>query len=313
MVNLVPIGWKYGQPQRLSSGEKISSAFLELPESGASENVLRTFTQSSHGFSVGSQIRPTSSGWVAAQGNTIANATNVWTVIATDGDDVTACKIGRVNIPSHGLGSNNTLLYLSPTAAGGLTSTKPVGTRWAPLGFFLPVIFIEDANTIHVLGKGYPEETNLFLRHTVTGTSFNIAFSGFSLNALKNRLRFEMQLHFTSPFSSLSWFITSNDNMRTRREETQTNSNLSPSYRTTSNLWYFAAPEDHLGDSAHITAIWRKVSSYYFIQSKAVYGVNTFAEFKQSFNRSAGNDITNITLTCSPSFSDGTEIEVYLD
>src|SRR5690554_1905024 len=116
MVNLVPIGWKNGQPQRLSSGEKISSTFLELPESGASENVLRTFTQSGHGFVIGSQIRPTASGWVNAQGNTVENATNVWTVINTDGNDVTACKIGRVNVPSHGLGSNNTLLYLSPTS-----------------------------------------------------------------------------------------------------------------------------------------------------------------------------------------------------
>lgn len=176
MVNLVPIGWKNGQPQRLSAGEKISSDFLELPESGASENVLRTFTQSSHGFSVGSQIRPTSSGWVAAQGNTIANATNVWTVIAVDGDDVTACKIGRVEVPSHGLGSNNTLLHLSPTSAGGLTSTKPVGTLVDHLGFYLPVIWIEDANTIHVLGKSYPCLTNILGRRVLTSTTSSVAF-----------------------------------------------------------------------------------------------------------------------------------------
>lgn len=310
MVNLVPIGWKNGQPQRLSAGEKISSTFLELPESGASENVLRNFTQSSHGFSVGSQIRPTSSGWVAAQGNTVANATNVWTVIAVDGNDVTACKIGRVNIPSHGLGSNNTLLYLSPTSAGGLTSTKPVGTNSNFLGFFLPVIFIEDANTIHVLGKSYPEETNLLARHVVSGTPQSITFSGFSLNALKSKLRFEMRLKFGFDEGDLFWAVPNSTTETTRRELFNSGSNLERTISRTANLIYL----NYAGTpSVYLTAEWRNVETFYHIESTLKFDNALFFKYFQTFNLSSGSDITQIGLGYTGNFTTGTEVEVYSD
>lgn len=146
-------------PEPHETAQTVQEALVSLASVGPAQSAsnVAPVTQPSHGFSVGTQIRPTNSGWVRAQGNTIANATNVWTTVSVDGDDFTACKVGRVNIPSHGLGSNNTLQYLSPTSAGGFTSTKPVGTTSTPLGFFLPVIWIEDANHIHVLGKSYPE------------------------------------------------------------------------------------------------------------------------------------------------------------
>lgn len=304
-------------PAPLASETTVQGALASiapyLGDTGSGEAILHTFTFSGLPWSIGAQLRPTNIGWVAAQGNTIANATNVWTVVAKDGDDYTVCKAGRVTIPSHGLGSVGQLMYLSATAAGGLTSTKPVGTNSNFLGFFLPVIQVVDANTIDVLGYGYPQETNLLARHVVSSTPQSIIFSGFSLNALKNRLRFEMQLQFNTTGGSLYWSVLNSTNQRTRREEVNATSSSGGTITVTSDLIYFnsASPS-----SVYLTAEWRKVGTYYYIESSLKYGDNRFSRYFQIFNLSQGSDITQIGLwypDAGKNFVVGTEVEVYAD
>lgn len=169
-------------PEPHETAQTVQEALVSLASTGPAQvtSNVAPVTQPSHGFVVGTQIRPTSSGWVRAQGNTIANASNVWTTVSVNGDDFTAVKEGRVYLPSHGLGSANTLLYLSPGNAplpGALVSTKPVGTNTVPLGFYLPVIWIEDSNYIHVLGKPYPEiDPVLAIFQPSSDTSTTVSF-----------------------------------------------------------------------------------------------------------------------------------------
>lgn len=303
-------------PAPLASETTVQGALASIAPylvgSGAGEAILHTFTFSGTPWSIGTQLRPTNSGWVAAQGNTIANATNVWTVVAKDGDDYTVCKAGRVTIPSHGLGSVGQLMYLSATAAGGLTSTKPVGTNSNFLGFFLPVIQVVDANTIDVLGYGYPQETNLLARHAVSDSTQSITFSGFSLNALKNKLRFEANLVFGFDGSDLYWDVPNSTNANTREERLLSGSSAGRTVSTTPNLVYVSSFPT---SSCYLTAKWRKAGSYYFIES-TLMNINTvFRKYFQTFNLSSGGDITSISLwyAGNPTFFAGTEIEVYLD
>jgi len=152
-------------------------------------------TQTSHGFSATSQIRWNGSSWVAAQGNSIANSTDVWTVLEVSGNDFWIAKSGRFSIPSHGL-TSGVLYYLSASSAGALTSTKPVGSTSAPLGIYLPVLFIEDSNTVHVIGRGYPEIDNLLAEyaHSSGSDTNSITFSNLDLQSYGSSIRFVISM-----------------------------------------------------------------------------------------------------------------------
>lgn len=156
------------------------------------EAIGKTYTQSSHGFSVGNAVRHNGTNWAKGQANTVAGATAIYFVSAVSGDDFTAIKEGRVTVTGHGLGAAGTLLYLSASSAGALTSTKPVGSTSAPLGFFLPVAFVEDANTIHVIGNGYPTFDNLLAEYVNTGGSDvnSVTFSNLTVGAWGGSIRF---------------------------------------------------------------------------------------------------------------------------
>lgn len=198
-------------PEPHDSAQTVQEALVSLASIGPAQAASNTasVTQPGHGFVVGTQIRPTSSGWVRAQGNTIANASNVWTVVSIDGDDFIAVREGRVNIPSHGLGASNSLLYLSPTSAGARVSTKPVGTPSAPLGFYLPVIWIEDSNHIHVLGLQYPKIDKVLSSYTsFDDHGFSINFNISPGSYLGRRLRLVGKIEYESNNESSSQGIS---------------------------------------------------------------------------------------------------------
>ena len=156
-------------------------------------SVADSFSQASHGFSVKDQVRHNGTAWIKAQADTIMSCTDVWTVTAVaDTDNFTATKEGRVTITSHGL-TVGALYYLSPSTAGGLTDVKPVGTLTQPLGFFLPVIFVESANVLHVLGKPVPEMNSVLAEYIPTSDyTSTLTFSNLDVNSMPGkRLRIE--------------------------------------------------------------------------------------------------------------------------
>ena len=164
-----------------------------------------TFTQSSHGFSVGMPVRHTGSGWVQAQGNTIANATSPWVVTAISGDDVTVYQSGRITI-SGATYTPGALYYLS-TTAGTTTTTKPIGTNSAPLGFFMPLFVAESATVIHLIGKGYPELDSVIAEHTTSGSVDSVAFSNLPVSDYFS-LKFILSLTRQDNSSAVHWYPT---------------------------------------------------------------------------------------------------------
>lgn len=151
------------------------------------------FTQASHGFAAKDVIRHTGTAWTKAQGNTIPNSTGVWLVLSVSGDDFFAIQQGRISLASHGL-SAGTLYYLDPSTAGLLTATKPVGTSSQPLGFFLPVVYVESSSVLHVLGQPIPSFNPLLAEYVNTsGSDVNtVTFSNLDLDAYGGQIRFEL-------------------------------------------------------------------------------------------------------------------------
>lgn len=181
---------------RLTQGAGISitdngdNTYLIANDGGVSTG---TVTQAAHGFVEKDQIRWTAGAWAKAQGNSIAGCTDVWTVISRTTDTFVAVKSGRVTITGHGL-TTNTLYYLSASSAGALTSTKPVGSTSAPLGYYLPCVYVESANVLHILGQAEPTFNPVYAEYiasTTVGLS-SLSFTGISLNNISDSLRIKM-------------------------------------------------------------------------------------------------------------------------
>lgn len=181
---------------RLTQGAGISitdngdNTYLIANDGGVSTG---TVTQAAHGFVAKDQIRWTAGAWAKAQGNSIAGCTDVWTVISRTTDTFVAVKSGRVTITGHGL-TTNTLYYLSASSAGALTSTKPVGSTTAPLGYYLPCVYVETANVLHILGQAEPTFNPVYAEYiasTTVGLS-SLSFTGISLNNISDSLRIKM-------------------------------------------------------------------------------------------------------------------------
>jgi len=152
-----------------------------------------TVTQASHGFAAKDVIRHNGTTWVDAQANSIAGCTDVWVVTsAPTVNTFVAVKSGRVTVSGHGL-TAGTLYYLSADTAALLTTTKPVGNVTRPLGYYLPCVYVESANVLHVLG-GEPKYNPVYAEYVATGNvALNtLAFAGISLNNVGNTMRFEL-------------------------------------------------------------------------------------------------------------------------
>ncbi len=196
----VPEGFDLIQP-KLTAGTNITivdnedgteriSASLSIATIDA---VGDTYTQASHGFNPLEVVRPNGTNWVKGQGNSIPNCTDCYLVTAAPtANTFVGIRSGRVTITGHGL-TPGALYYLSAATAGLLTTTKPVGDTAAPLGFFLPVLFVESANVVHVLGNSYPTFNPILARYVNTGfNADSITFSGLDLVAYGGTLDFEI-------------------------------------------------------------------------------------------------------------------------
>lgn len=152
-------------------------------------------TQSAHGFITGDSIRFNSGTnlWVKAQGNSIAGSTNVYYVTSYTTNTFTAQKTGAVFQPGHSLTVGATY-YLSATSAGAKQTTMPIGSTSAPLGYYLPLLYVEDANTFHLCGNSTPLFNPTYAEYVATGNvNLNtLIFSNISLNNVGNSLRFEL-------------------------------------------------------------------------------------------------------------------------
>ena len=173
--------------QYLGSDGAGAFTFQNLP------NGPQKFTQTSHGFAAKDVIRHNGTSWTKAQGNTIPNATGTWLVLSVSGNDFVAIKSGRITLSSHGL-SAGTLYYLDPSTAGLLTATKPIGSSSQPLGFFLPVVYVESSSVLHVLGQQLPSFNPILAEYVNTsGSDVNtVTFSNLDLDAYGGRLRFQL-------------------------------------------------------------------------------------------------------------------------
>ncbi len=181
---------------RLTAGAGVSIAdngdntYLISNDGGVSTG---TVTQAAHGFVAKDQIRWTAGAWTKAQGNSIAGCTDVWTVISTTTNTFVAVKSGRVTITGHGL-TTNTLYYLSSSSAGALTATKPVGSTTAPLGYYLPCVYVETANVLHILGQAKPTFNPIYAEYIASTTVAlsTINFTGLSLNNIGDTVNLKM-------------------------------------------------------------------------------------------------------------------------
>lgn len=152
-----------------------------------------TVTQASHGFVAKDVIRHNGTTWIDAQANSIADCTDVWVVTsAPTANTFVAVKSGRVTVTGHGL-TAGTLYYLSADTAALLTTTKPVGNVTRPLGYYLPCVYVESANVLHVLGQE-PQFNPVYAEYVATGNvDLNtLSFSGMSLNNIGGSMRFEL-------------------------------------------------------------------------------------------------------------------------
>lgn len=191
---------EFMQP-RLIEGDNIAIVDNEDGTETISANITiatidavgNTYSQASHGFAVKDVVRHNGTDWVKAQANTIPGATDCYLVTAAPTTGTfTAIKTGRVTITGHGL-TAGTLYYLSAATAGLLTTTKPVGDTTTPLGFFLPVLFVESANVVHVLGNAYPTFNPVLARYVNAGSNADtLTFSNLDLNAYGGTLDFKL-------------------------------------------------------------------------------------------------------------------------
>lgn len=84
-----------------------------------------TYTQSSHGFSVGNVIRHNGTIWVKAQADSEANSRAQGVVEYVNGNDFTVVFSGYISITAWGL-TGGSPYYLDASTAGAITTTAPV-------------------------------------------------------------------------------------------------------------------------------------------------------------------------------------------
>lgn len=182
---------------RLTAGEGVS-----ITDNGdntyliAGDGIISTgsITQASHGFAALDVIRHNDTTWVDAQANSIAGCTDVWIVTsAPTVNTFVAVKSGRVTVTTHGLTPGSTY-YLSADTAALLTTTKPVGNVTRPLGYYLPCVYVESANVLHILGEGLPTFNPVYAEYVATGNVDldTIAFASVSLNNVGNTLKINL-------------------------------------------------------------------------------------------------------------------------
>ena len=184
--------------QNVASGPGIDVQISGGTATVSAIEALRTnyaeVTQSGHGFAVRNIVRHNGTSWVKAQGNSVGNCTDVWFVSAVAGDDFTVVKEGRVTSASHGL-TPGTLYYLSASSAGAITTTKPVGSTTLPLGFHLPVIFVESSSVLHILGQSFPTFDRLLAEYVHSGTAASsVTFTNLSATAIGDVIEFEFTM-----------------------------------------------------------------------------------------------------------------------
>lgn len=108
-----------------------------------------TFTQATHGFSVGDWLyRSDATTWAAAQGNAAGHEAEALVVAVPDVNTlVLECSRRIRTLTAHGKGAAGADLWLSLSSAGADTTTKPApdpGEKLQKLGVIM------DANTILV-------------------------------------------------------------------------------------------------------------------------------------------------------------------
>lgn len=128
-------------------GETVAD--LETGGGGSSDTERYFFetTQTSHGYSIGSQLIPvyktSVSGWVPSQANSAETLTVGFITNAPDVDTLEITLGGRVTVSGHSLLTEE-YYFLSVTGAGQLTADTPVS------GVVQPVLWVEDDDVVVV-------------------------------------------------------------------------------------------------------------------------------------------------------------------
>lgn len=171
------------------SGQGNVQSALNVIDSSVFGNTIHVTQANS--FSSKDIIRHNGSNWVKAIGSTIESSTGCWMVISATASDFIAQQNGKATITGHGIGTGQ-LLYLSPTIAGAYTTVKPVGTPSLPLGFYLPVAFVDTADTIQLIGQQYPSFNPVLAEYVNDlGVDTNsVTFTNLDLNSYGGQLRF---------------------------------------------------------------------------------------------------------------------------
>lgn len=133
---------------QVASTAFVTNAVANAPSSQA---VVKTHTQTSHGFTVGQVLRYSGTAWVTAQANTAANAEAIGLLFAIiDANTFQVIEAGYLTGWTHGL-TLGTAAFVSPTTPGALTSTTPT-----TVGQVVKPMFIPDTTTsgyvINMLG-----------------------------------------------------------------------------------------------------------------------------------------------------------------
>lgn len=101
------------------------------------------FTKVGHGLSVLQPVYHDGVDWVLATADQ-SHTLPLYLVTKVNGDTVTLTKFGKVEVIGHGLIAGE-YYFASQTIAGGITSAEPTA------GFSCPVLYVEDANNVHVI------------------------------------------------------------------------------------------------------------------------------------------------------------------
>jgi len=99
--------------------------------------------QATHGLAAGNAIYHTGSAWAKAKADVASTLGFAIVISVADTNNFTAATIGKHTITSHGLSVGH-YYFVSSGTAGALVSTEPTS------GFSNPILYVEDANTIHV-------------------------------------------------------------------------------------------------------------------------------------------------------------------
>jgi hypothetical protein len=143
-------------------GDMVSDSVGGGGGGGSGEVVSFDVNQTTHGFAALDVIYHDGSDWVKAQANNSGTLAQYIVTAVADVDNFTASNWGKVTSTAHGL-TVGEHYFLSETTAGGLTATAPTS------GYNQPVLYVEDANTLHLLiQRGI--STELASGGAVTGT-----------------------------------------------------------------------------------------------------------------------------------------------